>query len=786
MIDRCIRLVIKKPKAILLFFLFVTLILASGLGRLTLESDFEKFLPSDHPAKVLNDSVRHIFGTGKPIFIVVENSGSSGIFNEKTLQIVRDITDAVKSTHGVIGSSVLSLATERYITASDDGMTADYFMETVPSSVSDIARLKENIMSYEILHGMIISEDGKMASIIFEVKNDIDNARIDAEMQRFANEFGDEENHIYYAGDPIASVLVGKYIDLDMKVMMPIAAIIVLIILWISLRCMKAIWLPFVVVSLSVIWAFGLHGLLGVPLNIMSPIMPVILLAIGNTDGIHIISEYYRRRRDASVDEATDYSLLKALRNIYTPVVLTSITSALGFLTLLASPIKQLGHFGIFTAFGIIAAMIMSLAVVPAMIVLINLEHPMLLNTHKKTAPFVPAVLLARWGKIACEKQKTIGVALLVLILLSTAGIYRLKVDDVLIENFKKSTPIYKSDKLINQHFDGTSIMNIVLTPKNTNEGEDFFQRPESLRMIEDIQNWSESNNSSVGDTLSIVDFLKRIRFAMNGNNPSFEAIPSSANETAQYLLLYGLSAKPEDFEKYATIDYSKVNLYVYLKTPSYRDSNKYMDGLTEHIKQAGYSNDLKIEFAGQNTLDVTRVSLIVDTLKTSLIYSAIGVFFLCSIAFRSILAGLLNLSIVSIAIMINFAVMGALGINVAVGTSLISSMIIGIGVDFSIHLISKYKIVLKTEKCWKKSTEIVLGSIGETLFISAAAIIAGFMVLLFSQVPPTIIIGALVALSMFSSFVASVMFSPMLIVLIKPSFLFKSDLLTPSSESGA
>ena len=772
MTDSVIHLVLTQPKKILLLFAILSGILAMGLSKLVSEPDFEKFLPGDHPEKLINDVIRETFNIGKPVMITIRNEGPVGIFNETTLEKISLLTEEVSELEGVISSSVMSLATERNITASTDGMTTDYFMDDPPTEAEDIKSLRDNVLNFDLLSGSLYSADSQMAAIIFDMEDEVDSAIIFEKISKLAAKYEDQENQINFTGDVIASGLIGKYIQIDMTVMIPLASLVVLIMLWLTFRALKAILLPFVVVGLSVLWTLGLHGWTGVHLSVLSPIIPVLLIAIGNTDGIHIISEYYQKSMRGASKQRLEV-LREALRDVYKPVILTSLTSALGFLALLSSPIQQLREFGIFTAFGIMTAMFLSLAVVPALLILLKADVPVyLLQGKQRQQKLSLEFWLRTWGKKLSSHNKGLALLLLVVVGGSVGGIQQLQVDDILIENFKKSTEIYQADQLINQHFDGTSLLNIVLEAKFEADRENFFQDPQNLKIVEEIQYWLKENYSFVGDTLSIVDFLKKIRYAMNDNNSDFERLPESKTEIAQFLLLYSMSGGPDDFERYVDMNYTTVNILALVKAPPYKETIHLKQGLVQFLRSKGYDQKLTLKFGGPTSLNMTRVTLIVETLKNSILYSIVGVFVVCSLLFRSWVGGLLNLFAVLISIMINFAVMGYLGINVAVGTSLISSIIIGLGVDFSIHIISKYQLVLQKEPDWQKATEEVIGSVGVTLFISTVVIILGFCVLLFSQVPPTITIGALMSLAMFSSFIASIVFLPLLILFLKPNFL--------------
>jgi len=216
--DKPFELIITYPKLIILAIIILTACFCFGLAGITSDPDFDKFLPEDHPARVYNDTVKNTFSLGKSIFVVIDTDNPNGVFNRKSLHIIHALTDEVAAIDGVLKNTIMSIATERNIVGTEEGMTADYFMEDLPESDEEIAKLKQDVLASDLHVGNIISPDGSMASIVFDVEDDIDNLLLHDTLQELLSSYRDQENNIIVTGDPVASGLVGKYVGIDMGV----------------------------------------------------------------------------------------------------------------------------------------------------------------------------------------------------------------------------------------------------------------------------------------------------------------------------------------------------------------------------------------------------------------------------------------------------------------------------------------------------------------------------------------------------------------------------------------
>ncbi|MCK4777380.1 MAG: MMPL family transporter, partial [Actinomycetia bacterium] len=355
------------------------------------------------------------------------------------------------------------------------------------------------------------------------------------------------------------------------------------------------------------------------------------------------------------------------------------------------------------------------------------------------------------------HKTKVYG-ATIIIILIFLGGMTRVWVNSSFIDKFDKSSTIVKTDRFINEHFSGTSSLNVVLEA----EAENTFKTPEVLTKIDQMQNELESADI-VGGTFSIADFLKRMNKVMHSDNEEFNRIPEGYNMLSQYLLLYEMSADPENLLKFVDYNYSKINVVVKLKGDSTKDFKKAIS-IVEKYKEYFKKNNITVNYAGSGYKSIVFTDLIFYGQIISLGLAILLIFFLITVMFKSVLIGLIGSIPVSIAIIINFGMMGMLKIPLNNTTALLSSIAIGIGIDYAIHLIQRYKIYSKQGHEKMKVLEMTLAHSGKAVLMNSIVVVGGFIVLAFSKFPRTRALGALVSINMLTTFFATI--TVMLVIL--------------------
>jgi len=772
------------------------------MAHLKIETDTVAFIPAGNQATLNNDRMKEIFGTPDLIWIgVVREKG--GIYQSDTLAIIRQLTEKIRLLPGVIDQDVVSISTEDNIRGTADGMEVEPFMDKIPANAAAIKLLRQQIHDFDMYDGFIVAKDGSAAAIVVKLesagllaKRGLDKFKVYEAVKHTVDELtAGRDEQFYVAGKPVLEATLGMYIAEDLGLMMPLVFLTLAILLFFTYRSLRGVVIPLLVVSFSVLGAMGVMAFFGVPVYPTTTMVPVTLMAIGVADAIHLLGKYYelvllnpeRQRRDL---------VLSTMQEMWRPVVLTSVTTAIGFLSFLSMGMVPLQMMGLFAAVGIIYAMLVSLTLVPAMLMLMKVAAPKMLKSKGsegqnkgpsnvqtnlqsiETAGFVSFQLsrLGSWvgSHVTLTLFLTSG-----LIFFSAWAASSVYVDDAYVANFKAGSPIVKADHVINKHFIGSYQYNLLLEGKKP----ETFYKPDVLRAVWAFQKEMEAGNAIIGGTISIADYIRRMHRVMNENRPEMAKIPDSANLIAQYLLLYSFSGAPDDFSEVVDSEYRMANIRLFLTVGQYVPYHK-----IEHDMKtlaAKYFDPLGIDWslAGNGHISYVQTKMITDNLRFNIVATVLAIFLAAWLMMRSFVAGIFVMTPVLAAVIFNFAFMGLTDTQIGWGASMFTSVAICIGVDYAIHLIYKFRSEYKrTGVAGSNSDQTdpavaalvrTLSTTGKTILFNAVVVIAGFMVLLTSVMPPNQQMGMLVSAAMLSSFIATLTVLPALILAARPRFVF-------------
>jgi predicted RND superfamily exporter protein len=448
-------------------------------------------------------------------------------------------------------------------------------------------------------------------------------------------------------------------------------------------------------------------------------------------------------------------------------IVMTSITTAIGFISLLTSQVYPIKYFGIFTAFGVLAAMLFSLTLIPAGIMIFGLPKVKKAKTKQTNDTPEFSYKFASW----IVRRKSISlIATAVIIVLSIIGLQKIWINSSFLDKFEKDSDIVLTDKFINEHFGGTTTLNLILDAGE--ENIDVFKEPEVLKLVDKMQKTVVHELELVGNSFSLTDYVNRMNKVMNADKEEFNTIPDSKDMIAQYLLLYEMSGDPENLNKVVDYDYSKLNVNFQLKS----DNSKAINSALAEI--SSFEDDFKehgvmINYAGSGYKGLVFTDLILEGQIKSLILSLIIVIILLAIMFKNFKLGLIGAIPIVVTALISFGVMGFLDIPLSTTTALLSSIAIGIGIDYAVHFIEQYKINAINTGNKQLTAQKTMAHSGRAISFNAIVVIAGFLVLLFSVFPPNRELGALVSLNMFTSFLGTL--TIMLVLLNKSNIYFKN-----------
>jgi len=487
----------------------------------------------------------------------------------------------------------------------------------------------------------------------------------------------------------------------------------------------------------------------------------VMLIAIGVADGIHIFSHLtLHQKENPDLDKNT--LIETTIKELARPIFMTSLTTAIGFLSLITSQVYPVKYFGIFTASGVMFAMILSLIFLPFSINILGVST----SKKSKNINSNSSNFFDKLTELILSNSKIIVGFTLIILILSTFGISKVWVNSSFLSKFEKNSSIVSADKFINENFGGTTNLNVIFR----SDSEDTFKDAIILNKIDNIQTELEKLEI-VGNTFSLTDYLKRMNKVMNSDNEDFYKIPDSKELNAQYILLYTMSGDPENMDKVINYGYNELNLQVQLKNDNSKTIKQVIDLIESH--RADFEN-IDIKYAGSAYKSLIFTDLILDGQIKSLALSFVIIVILIAIMFKSFVAGLIGSVPILITAFINFGVMGLLNIPLSSTTALLSSIAVGIGIDYAIHFIERYKINAEKINEPNEIAKLTMKQTGRAILFNALVVISGFAVLLFSVFPPNRELGALVSLNMFNTFIATITIMMILLNNLKPKFIFK------------
>ncbi len=749
----------QKPLLIVLAIVLLTVyFFIRMIDNSQMETNLDEYMPQSHPAFVYSDEAEEIFDIKDGIIIAVENA--EGIYNKRTLQKITDITRELGNMKEINKNDVGSIYTADNIFGTELGLDVTPFYTTVPDTDEELQELRRKVRDNDMVYGRMVSHDENIALVIAEIESNVFSQEFYHSILDLAESFEGPEQ-IYIAGSPIVEGEMAYLGPKDMQKMVPIVIVVIIIILLLLLRSIKYSISVMLVVLLSVIWTFGLKASLNIPIYAVSTMIPVMLVAIGVAYGIHLFShmELFLQKKDHAECSVAINDMIKQM---WKPVVMTSITTAIGFISLLTSQVYPIKYFGLFSAFGVLSAMVLSLVFIPAYTRLFGYTKRKKRKSDKNSqSPFFHNI-----AKLVLKNKLVIILLTVLVIAISIYGVTKVWINSSFLDNFEKDSDIVQTDAFINKHFGGTSSLNVILEA----DREDAFKSPAILTLMDELQTRAEIELPDVGNSFSLSDFLKRMNKVMHEDDEEYDRIPDSAELNAQYLLLYEMSGDPDNLWKVVDYDYRMANLTLQLKS----DDSKTIKGaiaMVEQFENAFAEHGVSLNYAGSGYKALVFTDLILEGQIKSLILSLIIIVILLSLMFKKVLVGLIGAIPITITALIGFGVMGLFNIPLSTTTALVSSIAIGIGIDYAVHFIDRYRTYAKSYAKDKTVQETMHHS-GRAISYNAMVVIAGFLVLLFSVFPPNRSLGALVSLNMFTSFLGTV--TIMLILLYRSNLFFK------------
>ena len=553
-------IIIERPLLVIILGLIPIILGAIMLPGLQNDVRSDAFLAADNPALLYRQKIKQQFGLSDPLVIAVVSESAEGVFRPDTLALLDWLSSAVSALPNIDASRTVSLATEKNITASTDGLEIQPFFDSPFDAPEELAALRQAVMDFPLYVGSIVSADGKVALVVAEMLDeDLAGDSYHDVMALLEQAPVPTGVSLHVAGEGAIIGYLGEYVDADARKLVPFTALVITIMLVLAYRAIGPALISNVIVVASLTITLGSMAALHIPMYVITNALPVILIGISVADAIHIYSHYFELQ---SREPERDVKALVAetLGSMWRPVTLTSLTTMAGFLGLaFAAYMPPFRYFGLFAALGVMVAWFYSLVFLPAVMVLTKPKaSDKFLQGLQREHPDSYHRVLKRLGVMVGDYPRvTIG-AFLGFALLGLYAASQLTVDEDPVDVFHYEAPVARADRIINRHLNGSNTLDVVV---ETPHSEDLFL-PENLRKMAALQAYA-AELPYVGGSVSIVDYLKQMNRAVNDGLPAEYRLPESSEMVAQYFLLYAAMSDPTDFEEEVDYDYQNANIRI-------------------------------------------------------------------------------------------------------------------------------------------------------------------------------------------------------------------------------
>ncbi len=740
------RLITKKALIALAILAAITLFFAFHLGKLHIDTSIKQMLVEDLPATKQYDRYKSEFGWASGDILVVFKA--EDVFSPAAFKKIGRLTDDLKSLRGI--RRVVSLDTLKY--------DLDFLNEWT------LEDLKRNVSLADIFANHVVSTDGKTTAIVVVLKEDCQINSTAEAIESILEKHRDSNKpfQLYQIGAPVIGYTLTKYTEKNLKTLPIFAGLIMFIVLLLCFRSLRGALVPLTSVSISLIWTFGLMGLVGASLSMVTMIIPVLLIAVGTAYALHIMAAYNdETRRRPEHKEA----IVAGLVRICLPTVLTSATTIVGFASLILNEIQVTKEFAIFSCLGLLFMLAIHLTFIPAVLSL--LKKPNLTKVSSPGKPFLIESFLVKVLRITIDHPKAVIVFSSLIALVAAAGIFRIKVETTPINYFKEKAPLRIAFKDVYKNLSGIYPVNVVLRSKKPG----YFKSPNVLRQIEAFQNFVVGIDgvdiaTSVVDLIKFEELLTR-NFRDKAKYYVLPADPFIIQEAVKNCrMLDGDTA----INYFVSKDFSKINITCRTHLTSTADFIKLeqviLNYLQDHLPKEVHYDVTGLTMAISHSSKAVTVGQI-ESLGLALVF----VFVLFSILFVSPRVGFYAMLPNFFPILVNFGVMGWFGIDLCVATSLIASIAIGLAVDDTIHYAFRFNHEFKKNIGREEALARVTIRVGKPIVFTSLAIGLGFSVLFCSSFVPTIIFGFLMLTT-----VTSALFGDLVIL---PMILYRINLVT-------
>ncbi len=766
--QRLLSLPTQSPKLVILFLIGVVIAATIGGKNLYFRGDYNIFFDGTNPQLQAFDEIQNTFTKSDNISIVIAPD-SGNVFSKQSIELIQQITaDAWQTPYS---NRVDSITNYQHTEAIDDDLLVeDLALEENPLTTERIEKIKKVALSEPTIVNALVSEDGHVAVVNITVQMPrIDEmaelvevmAHNNAMMAKYQQDY---PNVTFHKGGLLA--LNNAFMESaqnDSASLVPTMLVVILLFLGLMLRSFIAVASTLLILIASILATMGIAGWSGLFLNTATVNVPTFVMTLAVADCVHIIATLRQTmQKGLSKTEAITHSI----KLNFLPILITSVTTAIGFIMLNASDSPVFRDLGNLTALGIMIAFALSVTLLPALLQIL----PYKVEVETESTRSTKFEQLADF--IINKRQILLPLSIAVVVAIS-AFIPQNRVNDESVKYFDTSNSFRQAADFMQDNISGMSTLSVVLKT----EQSQGINSPQFISDLGQFTDWLRQQ-PEIDHISSLSDTFKRLNKNMHGDDPDLYRLPEDRELAAQYLLLYEMSLPYGlDLNNQINIDKSSVKLQLTIKNLG---SNEFLDlenrinhWIAQNIPDyqvLASSPTLMFAHIGESNMDS-----MIKTLPIALVLiSGLLIF-----ALRSVRLGLISLIPNLVPAAVGFGIWGMISGEINLGLSIVVTLTLGIVVDDTVHFLSKYQYSRKLGNSTEQAIRYAFSTVGRALWITSVVLIAGFSVLSLSDFRLNSDMGQLSALIIGIALIVDFIMLPTLLMIFD-----KSPEVTPANAT--
>ncbi len=755
MLTRYAEGVIRFRWLIILLTLLTVGFAARGIGYLAFTNDYRAFFAEENPQLQAFETLQNTYDKSDNVmFILTPKQGT--IFTPETLESIAWLTEEAWQTP--FSNRVDSITNFQHTRAIDDDLEVEDLVQFAAElSAEDLAYIASVAHSEPQLKQRLLSADGRVSGVNINIQLPGKALTEVPEVAFFARDLAaqlrqrDPNLDVKLSGLVMFNNAFGESAQKDMATLIPLMFVLVIVAIGLLLRSISGTTASMLVIFMSILVAMGLFGWGGYELTGMTISAPTIILTMAVADCVHLLVSFFWGMRHGQTKQV---AMVESLRINVLPIFITSVTTALGFLSMNFSEVPPLAHLGNIVAMGVMTAFILSVTFLPAVVMILPVRVKQVVDGH--------AAWTDKLSDLVISRRKPLLWGSLMVAMVFITFVPRNEINDEFVKYFDKSMDFRQATDYASEHLVSTYTIEYSLGLKNAGDGA--IAEPVFLAKLDEFVRYLEGFDE-VRHIFTLTDTMKRLNQNMHGDDINWYKLPEERDLAAQYLLLYEMSL-PYGLDLNNQIDVSKsfTRLTVTMTDMSSnqvlsleREWGVWLQTNAPELDAAAASTNLMFAHIGHRNAN----SLVLGTILALFAISMILV-----VALRSIKIGLLSLVPNLVPAGIAFGIWGLIDGQIGMSVSIVAGMTLGIVVDDTVHFLSKY-LRARREKGYDSAEAVryAFTHVGQALLVTTLVLVAGFMVLVFSTFKMNADMGMLTAITITVALIVDFLLLPPLLM---------------------